>query len=132
MLRRTAVLAAVDRNFVRSLITQGHSKPFFILDCRTPEEYQPPRIIPKSVNIPLHLIPTALRLTPEEFEDALGVPKPSPDDLVVTLCEHGVRATDAAYLLERAGYKDVEVYKGSCSEWFSPEHAHEHAPTSAQ
>jgi rhodanese-related sulfurtransferase len=73
----------------------GGGGNYFILDVREPKELEELGTLPGYVNIPIG-----------ELEQRLAeVPK---DMLVVTACNGGARASRAAAILEKHGYKQVQ------------------------
>lgn len=74
----------------------GGSEKFFFLDVREPKELEELGTIRGYVNIPLG-----------ELEKRLSeIPK---DVLVVTACNRAVRAAKAAAILEKNGYKQIQI-----------------------
>lgn len=88
---------------LRKLIDQNNGN-FQLLDVRTEEEYKEGRI-----DGAIHLF---LPDIPEKATDRLN-----PDTPTVTYCESGYRASIAASLLERAGFKNVKTVPGSWLAW---------------
>ncbi|KAE8147871.1 Rhodanese-like domain-containing protein [Aspergillus avenaceus] len=96
-------------------------KDLILIDVREPAELAATGIIPSAISVPLASQPDAFFLTPEEFENRFGYPKPGVGERgdVVFYCKAGVRARAAAQLAVQAGY-DVErvgVYEGSWLDW---------------
>lgn len=89
-----------------------------LFDVRQPEEFRAPRIIPRSINIPLPNFETAFSLEPARFEKLYGISKPSKATPIILLCEHGIRAARAGSFLESLGFRDISIYRGSCAEYF--------------
>lgn len=83
----------------------------FILDVRTPEEYEAWRLsydkYQKTPLIPVDKLFTSQKLIAEQ------IPK---DKEIVTLCSHGNRSMMAAQMLSRMGYK-VKSIKGGMAAW---------------
>ena len=74
----------------------GGSEKFFFLDVREPKELEEMGTIRGYVNIPLG-----------ELEKRLSeIPK---DVLVVSACNRAVRAAKAAAILEKNGYKQIQI-----------------------
>jgi rhodanese-related sulfurtransferase len=74
----------------------GSSQKFFFLDVREPKELEELGTIRGYVNIPLG-----------ELEKRLSeIPK---DVLVVTACNRAVRAAKAAAILDKNGYKQIQI-----------------------
>jgi thiosulfate/3-mercaptopyruvate sulfurtransferase len=53
----------------------------------------------------------------DEIESQLGLGNVQKDEPVITYCQGGVRASNAALALRMAGYSNVRVYDGSWAEW---------------
>ncbi|KAK4156225.1 Rhodanese-like domain-containing protein [Chaetomidium leptoderma] len=88
-----------------------------IIDVREPHELQSTGRIPGALNIPLTSAPDSFHITPEEFEDRFGFPRPGPDAEVVFYCRAGVRSRAAAGLARDAGWEKVGEYPGSWLDW---------------
>jgi rhodanese-related sulfurtransferase len=67
--------------------------------------------------MPITTSPEALFLSPEDFEERFGFPKPNPDTEVVFYCKAGVRSKASATLARQAGYEKVGEYRGSYMDW---------------
>src|SRR3989344_4447637 len=80
----------------------GKKENIFLLDVRTPEEFQEHKI-EGSVNIPI----TELQRRMDE------IPK---DKEIITICEHGNRSLRAAYYLNKNGYKALSL-TGGMEDW---------------
>ena len=63
----------------------------FLLDVRTPEEFEEQRI-KGSINIPINELQERLNEIPKDKE-------------IIMICEHGNRSLHAAYYLNKKGYK---------------------------
>lgn len=87
-------------------------------DVREPGELQQTGRIPHSINIPISSAPDSFHISPEEFEDRFGFPRPDKDAEVVFYCKAGVRSRGAAGIARDAGWTKVGEYPGSWSEWF--------------
>jgi rhodanese-related sulfurtransferase len=72
-------------------------KKVYFLDVREPKEIQELGSVEGYVNIPLGQLESRLKEIPK-------------DKMIVTMCNHGVRAAKAAELLAKNGYKTV----GAC------------------
>ena len=83
---------------------------------REPPEYAA-GYIPSAINIPISSQPDSLLLSPEEFEDRFGSPKPDTQKEVVFYCKSGVRSSAAARLAQQGGYESVGEYRGSWLDW---------------
>ncbi|KAJ5678280.1 uncharacterized protein N7477_003913 [Penicillium maclennaniae] len=101
--------------------TSPTHKPVILIDVREPAELKGTGIIPSAISIPLASQPDAMYLTPDEFEDRFGFPKPQADfdGTLVFYCKAGVRARAAAQLAVQAGYnpEQIGVYEGSWLDW---------------
>jgi thiosulfate/3-mercaptopyruvate sulfurtransferase len=93
---------------------------FFLIDSRTPEEYQEGRI-PSSVLIPF----TDNQDEEGNFKSAQdivlmyqdkGIMKNSE---IIVYCKSSVRAANTYLALTNAGYKNVKIYDGAYVEWSS-------------
>ena len=112
----SAATVAVDADYVAQL--DGAT---YLIDVRTPEEYAAGHIpgalnasYPKSTGGPCQAEENA-----SSFRAAwaqLGIPT---DAHVVVYCRTGVRAAAAASALAEDGYRNVEVYEGSWTDWTS-------------
>ncbi|OIW32145.1 Rhodanese-like protein [Coniochaeta ligniaria NRRL 30616] len=89
-----------------------------IIDVREPGELQQTGHIPHAINIPINSAPDSFHITPEEFEDRFGFPRPAKDADVVFYCKAGVRSRGAAGIARDAGYTKVGEYPGSWLDWF--------------
>ena len=74
----------------------------FLLDVRTPEEFEEQRI-KGSVNIPITELQERLNEIPKDKE-------------IITICEHGNRSLRAAYFLNKKGYKALSL-TGGIEDW---------------
>ncbi|KAK4035364.1 Rhodanese-like domain-containing protein [Parachaetomium inaequale] len=88
-----------------------------IIDVREPHELTQSGRIPGALNIPLQSAPDSFHITPEEFEDRFGFPRPARDAEVVFYCRAGVRSRAAAGLARDAGWERVGEYPGSWLDW---------------
>jgi rhodanese-related sulfurtransferase len=52
----------------------------------------------------VHELPSALALSPDDFEETFGFKKPSPDTRLVFFCRSGARSSGAVELARAAGY----------------------------
>jgi rhodanese-related sulfurtransferase len=85
---------------------------------REPSELADSGKIPTSLNLPLKTSPDFMFLSPEEFEDRFGRPRPGKDDEVIFYCRSGVRSKAAAELAKQAGFGGtVSEFPGSWLEW---------------
>jgi rhodanese-related sulfurtransferase len=90
---------------------------YTLIDVRNPEETKV-NLIETAHKVPLPEFTDAFSLTSDAFQKKYGFVKPSHEDHVIVYCRSGARATSASDILEKLGYKNVENYKGSASEWF--------------
>ena len=94
----------------RELKASLNEDKIFLLDVRTPREYEQQKL-KDSVNIPIY-----------ELNDNLGdIPKSKE---IITICSHGERSARAAEFLEEKGYKAKSLV-GGLSSWnlaFESEH----------
>ncbi len=85
---------------------KASGEPFIMLDVRNQDEYDDGHM-EDAVLIPLHILP-------------LKAPEALPDKnmKIITCCQHGGRASQAAAYLVGEGYTDVVIldggYKGYC------------------
>src|SRR3989344_1143408 len=70
----------------------------FLLDVRTPEEFQDYKI-EGSVNIPINQLQSRMNEIPKNKE-------------IITICEHGNRSFRAAIFLNKNGYKALSLTGG--------------------
>lgn len=91
-----------------------------LLDVRTFEEYSRGTIV-DAKNLPLQRIEEALNMNREDRLNEFGF-----DILdwknkeIVVFCQAGIRSRRAQIILEEKGFKLVENYEGSYSDWQSP------------
>jgi rhodanese-related sulfurtransferase len=76
------------------------AKESFIIDVRTPKEFEGGPIVPKAVNIPLEQLRSRVNEIPKEAKN------------IVTYCRIGMRGYLAQRLLEEMGYKSVKNISG--------------------
>ncbi|KAI8492182.1 hypothetical protein Bbelb_300790 [Branchiostoma belcheri] len=102
-----------------SELTRGlASRDLLVIDVRQPLELQRDGAIPGAVNIPMHQLESALRMSDQAFQQRFGVTMPQPDaDNVVFACRTGVRARRAQRLARRLGYSRTRVFEGGIVEW---------------
>jgi len=93
-------------------------KRIVLIDVRRPEELVTDGRIPGSVNVPLQDIPEAFTLEKEEFKEKYGfkLPDKAAKNVVLT-CRSGRRILKANKSLEKIGYKNLRLYRGSILEW---------------
>jgi rhodanese-related sulfurtransferase len=75
----------------------------FVLDVRTPEEYASGHV-PGAVNVPYDQVASRLAEIPRDKD-------------VVLYCRSGRRAGLAAEVLEKAGYKELQLMQGDMPAW---------------
>jgi len=93
-------------------------KRIVLIDVRRPEELVTDGRIPDSVNVPLQDIPEAFTLEKEEFKEKYGFQLPDKDAKnVVLTCRSGRRILKANKSLEKLGYKNLRLYRGSILDW---------------
>ncbi|KAG5370361.1 Thiosulfate sulfurtransferase RDL1 [Yarrowia sp. C11] len=97
-------------------LVDGTAENTILIDVREPSEFAN-GYIPGAFNMPLRSQSYALCKTPEEFQAALGFPKPDPSMHVVFYCQSGIRARAAEKQGEQCGYENRGVYLGSWREW---------------
>ncbi|XP_037778077.1 uncharacterized protein LOC119574829 [Penaeus monodon] len=91
-----------------------------LIDVRDPLELRETGKLPKSHNVPLPEFETAFQLSPEEFTEKYGFPKPTPqDENVVLSCQSGCRIVTAWEAIQPFGYCRVRLYYGSFLDWES-------------
>ncbi|KAG7906175.1 hypothetical protein KL906_004628 [Ogataea polymorpha] len=105
----------VDFSKVKELV-EKKDPDNVIVDVREPEEYAKGHI-PGAVNIPVNSSPGALGLSPDEFEQTFGFPKPDPSKTLLFYCLAGVRSSMAEELASTFGYGKRLNYVGSFSDW---------------
>lgn len=104
---------------IKKFVSNPHSDKMLI-DVREPIEYQQGHI-PGSINIPFKSNPGALSLTPDDFEENFGFPKPDTKKELVFYCLGGVRSTAAEDLAKTFGYTKRGNYIGSYEDWVTNE-----------
>ena len=96
------MLREIDVRQLKAMIDGG--EPVYLLDVRQPWEF--------AIG---HLAGSSLVPLPELVRRVREVQPPA-GALVVTICHHGVRSLDAAFLLARAGL-DVASLAGGIEQW---------------
>lgn len=99
-----------------------HTRPeyndgFIIIDCRTVNEITSWGIIEGSKVLPAHEMFEAFHMTPEQFEEQYGFPKPKPEETVIFYCQYGARSLMAAQILSWLGYENVLHFRDGYHEW---------------
>ncbi|CAG0920872.1 unnamed protein product [Notodromas monacha] len=87
-----------------------------LLDVRSRDEFRDGHI-PNSFNVPVDRFNDAFELPEDQFRQLYGFPKPKKNSKIVTSCLKGIRAANAAEILTRSGYTNVNIYKGSFDDW---------------
>jgi rhodanese-related sulfurtransferase len=101
-----------------TLLQSPPSSTPILIDVREPSELATTGRIPSALNLPLKSSPDFAFLSPEEFEDRFGRPRPTEKDEVIFYCRSGVRSKAAAELAKRAGFGGrVAEFPGSWLEW---------------
>ncbi|CAP70360.1 uncharacterized protein PODANS_3_4430 [Podospora anserina S mat+] len=106
-----------DFSSLQKLISNPSPK-VTIIDSREPGELQQTGHIPSAINIPVTTSPDSFFISPEEFEDRFGFPRPAKDQELIFYCKAGVRSRAAAQLAKQAGWEKVGEYPGSWLDWF--------------
>ncbi|XP_023336817.1 thiosulfate sulfurtransferase/rhodanese-like domain-containing protein 3 [Eurytemora carolleeae] len=89
-----------------------------LIDVRNRSELVDPGQIPGSVNLPLHEIPQAFELSPQQFEEKYNFTVPEPlDRNIVLTCRSGKRILVAKERMEALGYEYLRLYRGSFNDW---------------
>ena len=117
---RASVAQLTEPQLRSRLSSTQSSKPPILVDVREPHELQQTGHIPGARNLPVTSLPSHLFLPADEFEDALGWPKPVAGDEVVFYCKSGVRSRAAANMVLAEWGKDgvaVGEFPGSWLEW---------------
>lgn len=105
----------VQLDCLKDMLADGDIQLF---DVREPHELVSTGRIPKSTNIPLSDIPTAFKLSPEEFKLKYGVTKPNvTDENLIFHCQTGKRATKAVEEVQQLGFDKANKFIGGWSEW---------------
>lgn len=89
---------------------------------RPPQRYARPGRIPGSVNVPFPTtvdVDTQQYAPDDELKDTLEEVGALNKDRVIAYCGGGIAACSTAFLMTRAGVKNVAVYDGSMTEWAS-------------
>jgi len=100
------------------VLREANPHLFVTQDVREPGELKQTGHIPHAINIPINSAPDSFHISPEEFEDRFGFPRPDKDKEVVFYCKAGVRCRGAAGIAKDAGWTKVGEYPGSWTEWF--------------
>jgi len=99
-------------------LSSSPSSDRILIDVREPSEVLHTGRIPSAQNIPISSAPDAFFMSPEDFEDKFGFPRPSKQDEVVFYCKAGVRSRAAARLAGQAGFGGkIGEFPGSWMEW---------------
>ncbi|KAK0671070.1 Rhodanese-like domain-containing protein [Cercophora samala] len=106
-----------DFSSLQKLIANPSPK-ITIIDSREPGELAQTGHIPSAINIPVTTSPDSFFISPEEFEDRFGFPRPPKDQELIFYCKAGVRSRAAAQLARQAGWEKVGEYPGSWLDWF--------------
>lgn len=77
-----------------------------MIDVREPDEVIQGSI-PSSVNIPLSVLPGALQMKKEEFEEKFGFAKPGRTQEIIFYCRSGVRAATAGEIARKNKYEKL-------------------------
>jgi len=89
-----------------------------LVDVRNTSELISPGMIPGSFNVPLHEIPEAFLLEPDQFLAKYKFPLPNKDaQNVVLTCRSGRRVKVAIKRLEPSGFTNLRSYDGSFNDW---------------
>eukprot|EP00092_Neocalanus_flemingeri_P028068 GFUD01030473.1.p1 GENE.GFUD01030473.1~~GFUD01030473.1.p1 ORF type:complete len:233 (+),score=69.59 GFUD01030473.1:70-768(+) len=105
----------VDFNSLSMLLQENR---IILLDVRNSTELVNPGKIPGSVNVPLHEIPEAFLLGPEQFLEKYKFQLPAKDARnVVLTCRSGRRVKVAIKRLEPLGFTRLRNYEGSFKDW---------------
>jgi len=62
-------------------------------------------MIPGAVNIPLSVLASSLRLSPDVFSQTFGFEKPTQEQDLIFYCRSGMRSRSAADVAKRNGFK---------------------------
>lgn len=102
-------MPSISPREAEALVAEGA----FVLDVRTPEEYDELGHVPGARLLPSDLVACAPAVLPEDGR------------AIVVCCEHGIRSRHAAVFLARAGVTGVVNMAGGMSRWTG---AREHGP----
>jgi len=93
-------------------------KRITLIDVRNSTELETVGEIPGSVNVPLHEIPEAFQLSPDQFLEKykFQLPQTTAKNIVLT-CRSGRRILIAQKRLKPLGYNHLRLYRGSFKEW---------------
>ncbi|XP_073697481.1 thiosulfate:glutathione sulfurtransferase-like [Garra rufa] len=92
-----------------------------LFDVREPDELEA-GFIPGATNIPLGDVEQALKLSPDQFRERYGVPKPGLEDSgFVLYCQRGIRSLTALEFARDLGYSKARHYAGGYNEWIQLE-----------
>merc|ERR1712226_27019 len=94
------------------LVDLINKKEATIIDVREPRELEKSGVIPSSTNIPLRLIPDALNMPDEKFENLFGIEKPDEDAELIFTCYIGKRSFVAREIAKSLGFSRARHYPG--------------------
>ncbi|EFA81306.1 hypothetical protein PPL_05285 [Heterostelium album PN500] len=86
------------------------NKPYILIDVRNPTEVEQTGVIESALHLPLGILPAALEMTEDDFQDAFNIPK---------IQKTGKRSEMAVDMFRAAGYGNSINYPGSAAEWFN-------------
>lgn len=99
---------------------------FVVIDVRNEDEIRATGKLNECVQtLPLPLIASAnlsqggaFGMDDEDFEEAFGFSKPSPDETIIFTCKAGIRSMHAAQFAGMNGFTNIINYSGGADEWF--------------
>ncbi|EGC39208.1 hypothetical protein DICPUDRAFT_148009 [Dictyostelium purpureum] len=100
---------SIDKQNLKKLI-ESNEKNYVLIDVRNPVEVETTSLIPTAIHIPLGILPAALSMSDEEYEEFYDRKK---------FKINGKRSEAAADFARGMGYRSVINYPGSYEDWVS-------------
>jgi len=93
-------------------------KRITLIDVRNTTELETDGEIPGSMHVPLHEIPEAFQLSPDQFLEKykFALPQLTAKNIVLT-CRSGRRVLIAQERMKLLGYNHLRLYRGSFNDW---------------
>lgn len=88
-----------------------------LIDVREPSELKNHGVVEGAINVPVGYVAEAFAMDKESFQVVIGQEKPDSDDTLIFFCVKGIRAKNAADLVEQKfNYKNSSFYPGPFSD----------------
>lgn len=100
-----------------ALYNSSSNNNFVLIDVRRKDERILFGSIGGSKHIPVDMLPSALELASEEFEERYRFRKPDRDELIIFSCRTNARATWAAQIATDYGYSNSVIYAQGVNGW---------------